>query len=51
MPKEARGQSLVEYLLLLSTFLLISSLALQCFGPQLQAAWASLGHFFSMPSP
>jgi hypothetical protein len=51
MPKEAQGQSLVEYLLLLSTFLLISALCLQLFGPHLHDAWAAIGHFFSLPSP
>jgi type II secretory pathway component PulJ len=46
-----RGQTLVEYLLALSSLTLAATLGLRFFGPALQRAWTGLAYYFALPSP
>jgi hypothetical protein len=46
-----RGQSLVEYLLALSAFLLTASLSARLFSALLHRAWTALSFYFALPSP
>ena len=46
-----RGQSLVEYLLVLSALSLAAGAGLRLFGPALAKAWGGLAYYFALPSP
>jgi Tfp pilus assembly protein FimT len=50
-PSTQRGQTLVEYLLVLSSLTLAAMLGLRFFGAGLQKAWTGLAYYFSLPSP
>lgn len=49
--QEQRGQSLVEYLLVLSALTLAATTGLRLFGPALAKAWTGLTYYFALPSP
>ena len=51
MPKTQRGQSLVEYVLVLSGLLLIIAAGFPPICQRLKSAWQATSHFFSLPSP
>jgi hypothetical protein len=46
-----RGQSLVEYMLALSAFLLAASLSARLFSAVLHRSWSALSFYFALPSP